>query len=97
MFSLELIGWQARKLKDAILVVPTYDATDDFLQQVKNAQATLLSAAQRNYEDFLSCLVVSFWQLRYLHETIDPDGMCFGGGGFFALKNSLLVSVSAAM
>ncbi|KAG0429453.1 hypothetical protein HPB47_023616 [Ixodes persulcatus] len=31
-------------------------------------------------------------QLRYLHETIDPDGMCLSGGGFFRLNKSLLVS-----
>ncbi|CAN8022439.1 unnamed protein product, partial [Ixodes persulcatus] len=31
-------------------------------------------------------------ELRYLHETIDPDGMCLSGGGFFKLNKSLLVS-----
>ncbi|CAN7995160.1 unnamed protein product [Ixodes hexagonus] len=56
---------EARKLKDATLMVPTFNATDGFLQQ-----------------------------MRYLHEAIDPEGMCIGGSGFFALKKSLLVSVS---
>ncbi|CAN8014456.1 unnamed protein product [Ixodes persulcatus] len=36
-------------------------------------------------------------QLRYLHETIDPDGMCLSGGGFFRLNKSLLVSMAGTM
>ncbi|CAN7941442.1 unnamed protein product [Ixodes hexagonus] len=36
-------------------------------------------------------------QLRFLHETIDPDGMCLSGGGFFRLNKSLLVSMAGTM
>ncbi|EEC18244.1 hypothetical protein IscW_ISCW014323 [Ixodes scapularis] len=36
-------------------------------------------------------------QLRYLHESVDPDGMCLGGGGFFLLKRSLLLSMTGSI
>ncbi|CAN7993391.1 unnamed protein product, partial [Ixodes pacificus] len=31
-------------------------------------------------------------ELRYLHKTIDPDGMCLSAGGFFRLNKSLLLT-----
>ncbi|CAN7942417.1 unnamed protein product [Ixodes hexagonus] len=36
-------------------------------------------------------------ELRYLHESIDPKGMCFNGGGFFQLSKSLLVSMTGSI
>ncbi|CAN7947933.1 unnamed protein product [Ixodes hexagonus] len=36
-------------------------------------------------------------QLRYLHDVIDPIGMCITGCGFFCLKKSLLVSMAGAI
>ncbi|EEC13654.1 hypothetical protein IscW_ISCW011390 [Ixodes scapularis] len=36
-------------------------------------------------------------QLRYLHESVDPEGMCLGGKGFFALKRSLLVAMTGSV
>ncbi|CAN8022448.1 unnamed protein product [Ixodes persulcatus] len=32
-------------------------------------------------------------QLRYLHESVDPEGMCFDVGGFFVLNKSLVLSM----
>lgn len=36
-------------------------------------------------------------QLRYLYESVDPEDMCLGGGGFFALKRSLLVTMTGSV
>ncbi|CAN7943657.1 unnamed protein product [Ixodes hexagonus] len=59
----------------------------DQAQKLKNAaKAIRTSDAASHYAQ----------ELRYLHESIDPKGMCLSGGGFFRLSKSLLVSVSVS-
>ncbi|CAN8014494.1 unnamed protein product [Ixodes persulcatus] len=59
---------EVRKLKSALLMVPTFGESDSYLRQ-----------------------------LRYLHESVNPDEMCLGGGGFFVLKRSLLLSMTGSV
>ncbi|KAL1421631.1 hypothetical protein MTO96_004020 [Rhipicephalus appendiculatus] len=36
-------------------------------------------------------------QVRYLHNIIEPEEMCFTGGNFFRLDSGLLVTVTGAV
>ncbi|CAN8022607.1 unnamed protein product [Ixodes persulcatus] len=44
-----------------------------------------------------SFVLFYFFQLRFLHESIDPKDMCLSGGGFFRLNKPLLVSMTGSI
>ncbi|CAN7940094.1 unnamed protein product, partial [Ixodes hexagonus] len=63
-------------------------ALSDELQRLKDAnRAVMTTDASAGYVQ----------QLRFLHETTEPVGMCLSGGGFFCLRKSLLVSMTASV
>ncbi|EEC13732.1 hypothetical protein IscW_ISCW011825 [Ixodes scapularis] len=63
-------------------------ALSDEVQRLKDATRAVITTDAT--EDYLH-------QLRVLHDTIEPLGMCLSGGGFFSLKKPLLVSMTAAI
>ncbi|XP_075553817.1 gustatory receptor for sugar taste 64e-like [Dermacentor variabilis] len=38
-----------------------------------------------------------FQQVRYLHNTIEPEEMCFTGSNFFRLDRGLLLTVTGSV
>ncbi|CAN8022436.1 unnamed protein product [Ixodes persulcatus] len=63
-------------------------ALSDEVQRLKDAtRAVITTDATADY----------LHQLRFLHDTIEPLGMCLSGGGFFCLKKPLLMSMTAAI
>ncbi|CAN7993383.1 unnamed protein product [Ixodes pacificus] len=63
-------------------------ALSDEVQRLKDATRAVITTDAT--ADFLQ-------QLRFLHDTLEPLGMCLSGGGFFCLKKPLLVSMTAAI
>ncbi|EEC13731.1 hypothetical protein IscW_ISCW011824 [Ixodes scapularis] len=60
----------------------------DETQELKNATKKVrTSDATDNYAQ----------ELQYLHQSIDPKGMCLSGGGFFRLSKSLLVTMAGSI
>ncbi|KAL3183425.1 hypothetical protein MRX96_033545 [Rhipicephalus microplus] len=58
----------------------------DLAQQLKDA-SLLVEMSGESYNE----------QVQFLHRTVDPEALCFTGGGFFHLNKALLVSMSGSI